>query len=128
MMNSRDKLGDLELSVMKILWGSDEPLDVKEVTNRLGGTRAYTTVMTTLNRLHLKGFLAQEKNGRSFLYSPCVSQNVFLHQMFSRISDYLFNGNLGRVVPFVLGLDKKMTEAERKTLQDICNRIEDSNE
>lgn len=124
-MKARDRLGDLELLVMKILWDTNEPLDVKEVTKRLGNTRAYTTVMTTLNRLYRKGYLKQEKHSRSFLYSPLVSQNTFLHQTFSRIAEYLFSGNLGRLVPYVLGLDKKMTEEEIKTLQEICKRIED---
>lgn len=125
MLMDRDRLGDLELSVMKILWDSNVPLDVKEVTKRLGGTRAYTTVMTTLNRLHMKGYLEQEKHSRSFLYSPFISRNSFIQQMLSRIAEYLFNGNIRRLVPYMLGLDKEMTEEERKHLQEICKRIKD---
>ncbi len=38
---------------------------------------AYTTLMTTLDRLHRKGVLRREKNGRAFLYQPRLSRAEF---------------------------------------------------
>jgi predicted transcriptional regulator len=35
---------------------------------------AYTTLMTTLDRLHRKGVLARTKAGRAFLYVPCQTR------------------------------------------------------
>jgi predicted transcriptional regulator len=66
-------LGPLEISVMGVLWESGES-SVREVVERLDRQLAYTTVMTTLDRLFKKGLLNRRKLDRAFLYSPCFSQ------------------------------------------------------
>jgi len=66
-------LGPLEVRVMGILWQSGES-SVREVIERLDRPLAYTTVMTTLDRLFKKGFLDRRKAQRAFLYSPRFSQ------------------------------------------------------
>jgi predicted transcriptional regulator len=57
---------------MQILWASGES-SVREVSQRLNRTLAYTTVMTTLERLFKKGLLDRRKSGRAFFYTPRVS-------------------------------------------------------
>ena len=66
-------LGPLEVSVMGILWQSGES-SVRDVIERLDRPLAYTTVMTTLDRLFKKGLLDRRKEQRAFLYSPRFSQ------------------------------------------------------
>src|ERR1700683_3301408 len=61
-------LGPLEIAVMDILWDRGES-NVHDVIERLGRPLAYTTVMTTLDRLYKKGFLIRHKSARAFLYS-----------------------------------------------------------
>lgn len=46
---------------------------VQQVAERLDASLAYTTVMTTLDRLFRKGLLDREKINRAFLYSPGLS-------------------------------------------------------
>lgn len=46
---------------------------VQQVTEHLDASLAYTTVMTTLDRLFRKGLLEREKINRAFLYSPSLS-------------------------------------------------------
>lgn len=46
---------------------------VQQVAEHLDTTLAYTTVMTTLDRLFRKGMLDREKVNRAFLYSPSLS-------------------------------------------------------
>ena len=53
---------------MEIIWRG-EPVSVRDVQQQLSRTAAYTTVMTTLDRLYKKGFVARVRNGRAFLYS-----------------------------------------------------------
>jgi len=67
-------LGPLEASVMGVLWAHGE-CSVREVVDRLERPLAYTTVMTTLDRLYKKGFLARRKSDRAFLYLPRLSRN-----------------------------------------------------
>lgn len=66
-------LGPLEISVMGVLWTRGE-CSVREVVPRLDRPLAYTTVMTTLDRLYKKGFLLRRKSERAFLYSPLLSR------------------------------------------------------
>src|SRR5208283_6124518 len=61
-------LGPLEIAVMDILWEQGES-NVHDVVQKLGRPLAYTTVMTTLDRLYKKGLLSRHKSERAFLYS-----------------------------------------------------------
>lgn len=61
-------LGPLEISVMDVLWQRAEG-NVHEVARQLDRPLAYTTVMTTLDRLFKKGLLTRRKSERAFLYS-----------------------------------------------------------
>lgn len=67
------ELGPLETSIMDILWSWGE-LSVRGVVHKLERPLAYTTVMTTLDRLFKKGLLARRKSERAFLYAPAISR------------------------------------------------------
>jgi predicted transcriptional regulator len=69
-------LGDLEELVMEVMW-REGPATVREMGRRLGRRRAYTTVMTTLDRLHRKGLLARDKEGNAFRYRAAVTRDAF---------------------------------------------------
>ena len=64
---------------MEILWARGES-NVREVADRLGRPLAYTTVMTTLDRLYKKGLLARRKSDRAFLYSPSLNRAEWEHK------------------------------------------------
>ena len=63
----RAALGNLEREVMEVVWQSGQTT-VKEVQGALPRAVAYTTVMTTLDRLFKKGFVARTRAGRAFVY------------------------------------------------------------
>jgi len=65
-------LGPLEMQVMNVAWSVGR-CSVRDVVERLNSKLAYTTVMTTLDRLFKKGLLEREKFDRAFLYSPALS-------------------------------------------------------
>ena len=66
-------LGPLEAEVMEILWAHGE-CSVREVVRKLDRDIAYTTVMTTLDRLYKKGLLSRRKFERAFIYAPRLSR------------------------------------------------------
>ena len=66
-------LGHLESTVMDIVWERGES-SVHDVIRGLGRPLAYTTVMTTLDRLYKKGLLARRKLERAFVYSPSLTR------------------------------------------------------
>lgn len=70
------RLGPLETRVLEALWTRGCPSSVRDLQPIFPGT-AYTTLMTTLDRLHRKGVLSREKQGRAFLYAPLTSRDGF---------------------------------------------------
>lgn len=66
----RRESGSLEQEVLAALWVADEPLTPAQVRTVVSGDLAYTTVMTTLSRLHAKGVVERARAGRAYAYSP----------------------------------------------------------
>lgn len=71
-------LGELQSAVMEVLWREPHQT-VTEVEEKLQKNReiAHTTVSTTLDRMHHKGILLREKEGKAFVYSPRYSKKEF---------------------------------------------------
>ena len=69
-------LGDLEAAAMDVLWASQQALRVRQVLDVLSVSRpvAYTTVLTVLDNLHRKGWVAREMHARAYLYTPMWSR------------------------------------------------------
>jgi predicted transcriptional regulator len=61
--------GALEQEVLACLAAADGPLTPGDVLAELGGGLAYTTVMTTLSRLHAKGAISRQPAGRGYVYT-----------------------------------------------------------
>jgi predicted transcriptional regulator len=78
-------LGPLEADVMDILWNHSEG-NVRDVIERLARPLAYTTVMTTLDRLYKKGLLSRRKSERAFIYAPRLSRQQWEQK---RAGDFL---------------------------------------
>lgn len=74
--DSSQPLGPLEVAVMNIVWERGEST-VRDVVDRLLRPLAYTTVMTTLDRLYKKGLLTRRKSERAFLYTPRLSREAW---------------------------------------------------
>lgn len=72
-------LGELQTAVMELLWGARRGLTVNEVEELLQRRReiAHTTVLTTLDRMHGKGYLTREKQGKAFVYAPSFTREEF---------------------------------------------------
>lgn len=67
-------LGKLEESVMNVMWSQGEG-NVRDVAKKLERPLAYTTVMTTLDRLYKKGLLDRRKEARAFFYSARLTRD-----------------------------------------------------
>ncbi len=72
MAHAPAQLGLREREVLEVVWEGGSGT-VQQVSSRLSIALAYTTVMTTLDRLFKKGLLHRVKQDRAFLYSPAVS-------------------------------------------------------
>jgi predicted transcriptional regulator len=72
-------LGELERSVMDVLWGADGSLNANELRDRLdsgvsGKEVAVTTVLTVLSRLENKGFVERDRSSRPHLYRSVTTR------------------------------------------------------
>jgi len=78
----RSALGPLETRVLEFLWGEGRGVTVRHAREAFPEL-AYTTLMTTLDRLFRKGWLIRRSRGRAFAYEPRGSRDELLGEMVS---------------------------------------------
>ena len=83
----RRAAGELEATVLAVLQEAGSALSPGEVRERIGGSLAYTTVVTILSRLHAKGVLERHKAGRAFLYAPVADEPGLAARRMARVLD-----------------------------------------
>ena len=71
--------GGLESVIMHMVWDHDAPVTVRELLGELLHERpiAYTTVMSTMDNLHRKGWLARAKDGKAYRYTATASREEY---------------------------------------------------
>lgn len=89
--------GTLELRVMETLWRRADGVTVRDLQPDFPGS-AYTTLMTTLDRLHRKGVLERRKDGRAFVYTPVSSREAFESQLVTRALTPLLQGSAAQPI------------------------------
>jgi predicted transcriptional regulator len=89
-VQSSGRLGKREREVLEIVWAAGDAT-VGQVSRRLSLPLAYTTVMTTLDRLFKKGLLHRIKQDRAFLYSPALSPSAVESLRARALLDRFFN-------------------------------------
>ena len=68
--------GDLEATVMDRVWAREDGVTVREVFDELTGIRqiAYTTVLSTMDNLHRKGWVRRDREGKAYRYWPTMTR------------------------------------------------------
>ncbi|HLF79957.1 MAG TPA: BlaI/MecI/CopY family transcriptional regulator [Dehalococcoidia bacterium] len=87
-------LGPLEDQIMRLVWASGQATvrDVHEQLEQRKVQLAYTTVMTVMSRLVIKGLLNRRRVGRSFLYGVKVNEEQFRVQTAQMLAQRLVRG------------------------------------
>jgi predicted transcriptional regulator len=114
----RAGLGTLERQVLDIVWADDE-VTVRDVHARLGGRVAYTTVMTTLDRLFRKGLLARTKRARAFVYAAEATREELHERVASDVVSGLLAGEWSAPLPFLSNLVDAVGERDRALLDEL---------
>ncbi|GGK35565.1 BlaI/MecI/CopY family transcriptional regulator [Nocardia camponoti] len=76
--------GELETVLMDRIWDRDvDTTTVRELFDELAAERdiAYTTVMSTMDNLHRKGWLGRERDGRAYRYWPTMTREEHSAQL-----------------------------------------------
>lgn len=111
-------LGELEREVMDAAWRQGE-VSVRDVHVALGERLAYTTVMTTLGRLHRKGLLARAKDGRAYRYSPRVSREELEQGVLVDVVDGLLRRNVHGRRLLLTHVIRTLGERDRPLLGEV---------
>jgi len=117
-------LGKLEQQVLNEAWRRGE-LSVREVFVNFEEKIAYTTLMTTLDRLYKKKLLERRKDGRAFLYSPAVSQAEFEHGIREDVIDGLLGHGAEAIEPVLACIVDTVSERDRELLDELDRLVKE---
>lgn len=92
--------GPLEIRVLEALWARGTAASVRDLQPQFSGV-AYTTLMTTLDRLFRKGTLSRFKNGRAFFYMPSATHDELISQLAGSALSTLLPGNHSAIRPIL---------------------------
>lgn len=116
-------LGELESQVLDLVWRM-KSATVREVKEQLTRKRnvAYTTVMTTMDRLHEKGFLVRTKRGKGYVYAPRVSRQEVGKSVMKK---WLRNMLRAFGEPSMSCLVEAIREVDSRRLDELARLIEE---
>jgi len=114
--------GDLEAVIMHRVWDHGGPVTVRELFDELQQERviAYTTVMTTMDNLHRKGWLARVKEGKAYRYTPTASREEYSARLMREALDD--GGDTQAVLShFVAQMDGEESEVLRAVMRRLTD-------
>jgi predicted transcriptional regulator len=117
-------LGHLEQRVMAELWRGGEK-SVRDVQETFAGELAYTTLMTTLDRLFRKGLLARRKAGRAYLYSARLSRGELRQGAALGLLARLLGRDRESARPVLSSIVESVSERDRDLLDDLERLVRD---
>ena len=123
----RSALGRLERAVMDTMWQGGD-FAVRDVRACLSRPFAYTTVMTTLDRLYKKGLVLRRREGRAFVYTAAIAR----HELEASMTTGLVNGMLSHgaraTQPFLSNLVDAVGDRDDKLLDELERLVRDKRE
>ena len=115
--------GDLETVIMHMVWDHDGPVTVRDLFDELRQERviAYTTVMSTMDNLHRKGWLDRAKEGKAYHYTATASREEYSARL---MREALAGGGDAEVVlsHFVAEMDGTESEVLRTVVRRLAGR------
>jgi predicted transcriptional regulator len=110
-------LGSLERDVMALVWRRGE-INVRDACDELGSIVAYTTVMTTMDRLFKKGLLTRRKVGRAFVYRATASRAEIEGAVATELVHSLLQRE-GEPLPVLSSLVDAVSDRDRALLDEL---------
>jgi predicted transcriptional regulator len=117
-------LGKLERQVLEEAWLRRE-VSVRDIFVVFEERIAYTTLMTTLDRLFRKQILDRRKDGRAFVYSPAVSREEFEHGIREDVIDSLLGRGAEGVEPILACIVDTVSDRDRELLDELDRLIKE---
>lgn len=121
--------GPLEVQVLETIWRQRRPATVRDLHASFSQL-AYTTLMTTLDRLHSKGVLRRTKRGRAYAYEPCFARAEMELRLAARSVEELLGAAQGRsaVAPILSCFVDAVSDRDRLLLDDLERLLHEKRE
>lgn len=120
-------LGRTELEVLHIIWDLKEA-SVNDVHERILKKRkvAYTTIMTVMKNLSIKGVLQFRKQGRTYIYKATKNQDpeIVKKKLLHLTLDKVFNGSASQLIQ-TLVQSEDISKKELAEIKDLIDNIKD---
>jgi predicted transcriptional regulator len=117
-------LGKLERQVMEETWRRRE-VSVRDIHHAFEERIAYTTLMTTLDRLFKKKLLERRKEGRAFVYVPVVSRDELDRGIKEDVVDGLLGHGADGVEPVLACIVDTLSEHDRELLDELDRLVQE---
>lgn len=115
--------GELETVIMDRVWEHGAPVTVREIFDELRRERAiaYTTVMSTMDNLHRKGWLARDKDGKAYRYTAVATREEYSARLMREAMAEA--GDTEAVLShFVAAMDGEQSQVLRAVLDKLTGR------
>jgi predicted transcriptional regulator len=119
---SSSQLGPLEERLLAELW-TRGTATVRELVDADCGDLAYTTVMTTLDRLFKKNLLSREAEGRAFRYAPLFTREEMHREVAGEAFRQLLDASPASSLPLSY-LVEILTARDEQLLDDLRQLVE----
>lgn len=116
------QLGPLEQRLLREIWARGNAT-VRELLRDAHLNIAYTTVMTTLDRLYKKRLLRREADGRAFRYAPSVTQQELQRAAAGQAIRQLLESSAASPLPLSY-LVEAISEHDAQLLDDLQDLVE----
>ena len=113
-----NRLGALEREVLSLVWEHGET-SVRDACERLGSIVAYTTVMTTMDRLFKKRLLSRHKVGRAFVYRAAATREELEGAVAAELVQMLLQADGSGPLPILSSLVDAVSDRDRALLDDL---------
>jgi len=104
---------------MGVLWDAGEAT-VAEVRERMPPDLAYTTILTVLRGLELKGYVTHRKDGRAFAYRATVRADNAGQGLVDRVVDRVFQGSPVKLLAHLVA-DRSVDENDLRRMRRMLD-------
>ena len=120
--SASSQLGPLEQRLLEALWARGTAT-VRELHQDSHEDLAYTTLMTTLDRLFKKNLLTRVAEGRAFRYAPRFTRDEMRREVAGRVFRQLLDASPESSLPLSFLVDV-LTERDAQLLDDLQRLVE----
>ncbi len=117
-------LPDSELKVMMIIWNNNKKMSTGEIGSKLKKEVEWklSTLQVILSRLTEKGFLKNEKIGRTNYYSSIVDFSKYTKNETKNFIKKMYNNSSKKLIASLLEGDDTLTDNDIEEIKNMLNR------